>query len=180
MNRAQAWKINWYRQSELEDAMLLGRVVRQADDPYLISKLVKHAADEARHAAVWQDVLERLNFPTIRIFRSYQSFYTQHITVPASITEVLALTHIFEQRVWRQFDQELRDEKTPAIMRQTIEHLHQDESGHLGWVGRYLAEQIDGQKLIAAYRCVDEKVYAELAPFEQRLWDVPGLGTEFI
>ena len=45
-----AWKLNWYRQSELEGALLLGRLVRQADDPELIARLTKHCADEARHA----------------------------------------------------------------------------------------------------------------------------------
>ncbi len=178
MNRALAWKINWYRQSELEGAVLLGRVVRQADDPYLISQLVRHAADEARHAAMWQDVLERLGLPAIRILRSYQSFYGQHISPPVSITEVLALTHAFEERVWRQFELELRDERTPTVMRSMIERMHRDERGHLDWVARHLADQHDGERLIATYRRIDEQVYSELAPFEQRLWDVPGLGLE--
>ena len=31
--RALAWLLNWYRQSELEGALLLGRMVRYADDP---------------------------------------------------------------------------------------------------------------------------------------------------
>lgn len=178
MNRILTWKINWYRQSELEGALLLGRVVRQANDPYLISQLVRHAADEARHAAMWQDVLERLELPAVRILRSYQSFYGRHIAPPVNITEVLALTHAFEERVWRQFELELRDERTPTVMCSVIERLHLDESGHLNWVARYLADQQDGERLIAAYRRVDEQVYAELMPFEQRLWDVPGLGVE--
>ena len=178
MNRALAWKINWYRQSELEGAMLLGRVVRQADDPYLIGQLVRHAADEARHAALWQETLERLELPAIRILRTYQSFYGPHIAPPVSIAEVLALTHAFEQRVWRQFEQELGDERTPSLMRRTIELVHRDEEGHLDWVRRYLAETDDGGRLIETYMRVDEQVYLELAPYEERLWEVPGLGVE--
>ncbi len=33
--RNLAWRLSWYRQSELEGALLLGRMVRQASDPYL-------------------------------------------------------------------------------------------------------------------------------------------------
>jgi hypothetical protein len=178
MNRSLAWKINWYRHSELEGAVLLARVVRQASDGYLTGQLVRHAADEARHAALWQETLERLELPPVRILRSYQSFYGEHIAPPATIAEVLALTHVFELRVSRQLEQELRDERTPAIMRRTIELLHHDEQGHLDWVRSYLAEQEGGEQMIDAYRCVDERVYAELSPCEQRLWDVPGLGLE--
>jgi hypothetical protein len=178
VNRALTWKINWYRQSELEGALLLGRVVRQAVDPFLVGQLVRHAADEARHAALWQETLERLELPVIRILRSYQSFYSPRIAPPASVAEVLAITHIFEQRVWRQFDQELRDASTPPVMRATIEVLHQDEQKHLDWVRRYLDRHPEGPALLNRYKSVDEQVYAELAPCEQRLWDVPGLGLE--
>jgi hypothetical protein len=178
MNRALAWKINWYRHSELDGALLLGRVVRQANDSYLIGQLVRHAADEARHAALWQETLERLELPVIRILRSYQSFYSPNIAPPVRVPEVLALTHAFELRVWRQFEQELRDERMPPIMRRTMELLHHEEQGHLDWVRRYLAEQDGGERFIQTYLRVDEQVYTELAPFEQRLWDVPGLGAE--
>ena len=178
MSRTLAWKINWYRQSELEGALLLGRVVRQATDPYLISQLVRHAADEARHAALWQETLERLALPTIRILRSYQSFYGPHIEPPVSVTEVLALTHAFEHRVDRQFAQELFDEHTPPLMRRTIELLQSDEEMHLEWVANWLRQQPDGERLIAAYRRADELAYAELLPNEHQLWQVAGLGVE--
>src|SRR3954469_19536691 len=92
-----AWKLNWYRQSELDGALLLGRLVRQADDPELIGRLTKHCADEARHAWLWARALEALQLPLLPIRRSYQSFYSELGAVPASIAESLALTHVFEQ-----------------------------------------------------------------------------------
>jgi hypothetical protein len=178
MNRTLAWKINWYRQSELEGAILLGRVVRQADEPVVIQQLVRHCADEARHAVLWQDTIERLELPTIRILRSYQFFYGRHGALPASVAEVLALTHIFEQRVWRQFERELAKPDTPPAMRNTLEMLLRDERGHLDWVSVWLAAHAEAGELLERYRRMDEVVYAELAPFEERLWDVPELGIE--
>ena len=51
--RNLAWRLNWYRQSELEGALLLGRLVRQAREAYLVQQLTKHCADEARHSWLW-------------------------------------------------------------------------------------------------------------------------------
>ncbi len=45
-----AWKLNWYRQSELEGALILGKLVRVVDCPELVLRLTEHCADEARHA----------------------------------------------------------------------------------------------------------------------------------
>ena len=51
------WKLNWYRQSELEGALLLGRLVGGVDDGELAAKLTKHAADEARHSQLWAEAI---------------------------------------------------------------------------------------------------------------------------
>ena len=76
--RNLGWRLNWYRQSELEGALLLGRMVRAANDSFLVQRLTRHAADEARHAAIWADAIAEAGLPVIRIFRSYQSLYGDH------------------------------------------------------------------------------------------------------
>ena len=43
------WRLNWYRQSELDGSLLLGGLVRLSRDPYLVQQLTRHCADEARH-----------------------------------------------------------------------------------------------------------------------------------
>ena len=113
--RNLAWRLNWYRQSELEGALLPGRIIRQARDPYLIGQLTRHCADEAR-PWLWERTLLRLGLPAVRIFRSYQSFYLDDTGLPGSIEEVLALTHVFEHRVHAQFTEELNQPGTAAIV----------------------------------------------------------------
>ena len=105
--RSVSWRLNWYRQSELEGALLLGRMVRRVRDPYLVGRLTRHCADEARHAWLWTRTLETLGIFHVRIHRTYQSFYLDEISTPRAITEVLALTHVFEHRVHRHFTDEL-------------------------------------------------------------------------
>ena len=97
--RALAWRFHWYRQSELEGALLLGRMVRLAGDDYLCQQLTRHCADEARHSLLWSATIADLDLPHVRIHRSYQSLYLEEGGAPATLVEVLAFTQIFERRV---------------------------------------------------------------------------------
>jgi hypothetical protein len=178
LSRSLSWKLDWYRQSELEGALLLGKAVRAASDPALIVALVGHAADEADHARQWAQTCQALGGPWVRILRGYQSFYADFGVLPTSLGEVLALTHVFERRVWRQFQQELSSSDWPTVARTTFERLIADERHHLEWVRTWLAGQPDGESLVARYAAIDEQVYARLEPCEYRLWEVPGLGIE--
>jgi len=176
--RNLTWKLNWYRQSELEGALLLGRMVRVADDSSLVLPLTRHCADEARHACLWAECVEELGLPVVRIFRSYQSFYTEHGGVPTSIAEALALTHVFEKRVWRRFQQELNEPGLPLPLTACLRTLLHDEKQHLDWVRQWLATRPEGTDLLKRFARIDEEVYASLEPFEERIWDIPGLGEE--
>jgi bacterioferritin (cytochrome b1) len=176
--RNLAWKLNWYRQSELEGALLLGRMVRHAGEPALVWHLTRHCADEARHAWLWERTLTALDLPTIRIDRSYQSFYLEATAAPRSLPEVLGLTHIFEQRVHRQFSEELADPDLPAAVRRTFNALMKDEEGHLAWVAQWLSTQPDGEAILERYRAIDEQVYQALRPYRDCIWNISGLGEE--
>jgi hypothetical protein len=177
-SRCLAWKVNWYRQSELEGALLLGKLVRIVDDAGLILPLLRHCADEARHACLWAECLEKLGLPVVRIFRSYQSFYNDHGGTPGNVAEALALTHVFEKRVWKQFQKELSQPGAPAAFSSCLRTLLEDERQHLDWVRRWLTHRPGGTDLLGRFARIDEEVYRALAPFEERVWEIPGLGEE--
>lgn len=176
--RSLAWRLNWYRQSELEGALLLGRMIRHVTDPHLVGRLTRHSADEARHAWLWARTIERLGLPTVQIRRSYQSFYLDEISAPRGLADVLALTHVFEHRVDRHFTGELTQPGVSAAVRHTLMVLLKDEQGHLDWIGRWLAARPESEAILAGYRRADERVARRLAPYRERLWDVAGLGEE--
>lgn len=178
--RNLCWRLNWYRQSELEGSLLLGRMIRRTRDPAIIGRLTKHCADEARHSWLWSRAIETLGLPPIRIHRSYQSFYLDEVAAPRTLIEVLALTHVFEHRVDRHFAAELQRPNLPAIVRRTIGVMQRDEVGHLDWIARWLSERPEAERLLAAYRQADARVVERLMPFEDRMWDIEGLGEELI
>ena len=64
--RNLTWKLNWYRQSELEGALLLGRLVGGAEDGRFAEKLTAHAADEARHSQLWAEAIHAAGLGHVR------------------------------------------------------------------------------------------------------------------
>lgn len=177
-DRSLAWKLNWYRQSELEGALLLGRMVGAVEDHELIVRLTRHAAEEAEHSRIWAEVIEELELPSVRIFHSYQSFYVRHGGAPATLVEVLAFTHVFEQRVHRRFHEELRRPDTPPPACRAFQRMIQDEKDHLAWVAEWLGAQPEARGALARYAAIDREVFAELQPYEHRMWEIAGLGRE--
>jgi rubrerythrin len=177
-DRNLTWKLNWYRQSELEGALLLGRMVGTVEDHDLIARLTRHAAEEAEHSRIWAEVIEELELPSVRIFRSYQSFYLRYGGAPATLVDVLAFTHIFEQRVHRRFHEELRRADTPAPAALAFHRMIQDEKEHLAWVAAWLGAQPEARDALCRYAAIDREVFTELQPYEHCLWEIPGLGRE--
>jgi hypothetical protein len=86
--RLLAWRYNWWRQSELEGALLLGRMIGTVQDRDLAARLTRHCAEEAAHSRLWAEVIAELELPHVRIFRSYQSFYLRHSGPPARLLDV--------------------------------------------------------------------------------------------
>jgi hypothetical protein len=92
--------------------------------------------------------------------------------------EVLAFTQIFERRVHKRFTAELHQSDLPALARNTFEIMIADESDHLEWVLDWLRTQADSAALLQKYQSIDLAVYHEVLPYENRLWEMAGLGEE--
>ena len=176
--RNLAWKLNWFRQSELEGALLLARLVGSVENAELSARLTRHSAEEAAHSRLWAEVIAELDLPHVRIFRSYQSFYLRYGGAPATLLEVLAFTQIFERRVHQRFHDELRRPETPPAARHAFARMMEDEKDHLAWVAAWLRSRADAPEMLCHYEAIDRAVFAELQPFEERLWAIPGLGHE--
>jgi hypothetical protein len=178
--RNLSWKLNWWRQSELEGALLLGRLVGLVEDADLASRLTRHCAEEAEHSLIWAKTIAELGLPHVRIFRSYQSFYLRHSGPPASLLDVLSFTQVFERRVHTRFRAELHRAETPGPAREAYRRMMEDEKDHLAWVAMWLSNQTGADERLEFYREIDRAVIAEVEPFGNRLWELPGLGRESV
>ena len=132
--RNLTWKLNWWRQSELEGALLLGRIVGLAESGELCVRLTRHCAEEAKHSQLWADTIRELGLPHVRVRRSYQSFFLRHTGAPCTMLEVLAFTQVFERRVHRRFHEERLRPGMPAIVVNAYDQMIEDEKDHLAWV----------------------------------------------
>jgi hypothetical protein len=178
LRRSLAWKLHWYRQSELEGALLLGRLVRLAADDQLCQRLTRHCADEARHSQLWSETIAELELPHVRIARSYQSLYLEEGGAPSTLVEVLAFTQVFERRVHKQFQAESRHPATPERARRTFQVMIEDEKDHLGWVRLWLETRPESGSLSQRYHEIDLTVYGKVQRYADCLWELPGLGRE--
>jgi hypothetical protein len=84
-----------------------------------------------------------------------------------ALVEVLALTQVFERRVYRHFTEHLHRPMTHPCVRATLERMLEEEKGHLRWVKRWLDEQARVRGGVVAdalsrYTAADALVYQEM------------------
>ena len=56
----ELWVLNFFRNSELHGALLMGRLARTLTNTRLLVHVTRHAATEARHAAMLSETIEQL------------------------------------------------------------------------------------------------------------------------
>ncbi|HLJ65152.1 MAG TPA: hypothetical protein VKT70_13650, partial [Stellaceae bacterium] len=98
---------------------------------------------------------------------AYQDRYLEAAGRPANLMEVLALTQVFEQRVFRQYRRHALLGETHPLVRTTLERIMADESWHLRWVGGALKRLMPdyGREAVRAtlkrYHEADATVYRQ-------------------
>src|SRR5262249_59585015 len=96
--RELTW-LNFYRASELQGGLILGRLVEHVRDPELIVRLTEHSAEEVAHARLWTDTIVAVGGWPRPTSDTYQARYAAALGTPRSIVEVLPLTQVFERCV---------------------------------------------------------------------------------
>jgi len=159
--------LNFYRASELHGGLILGQVARRTRDAVLSTELLKHSAEEIEHARVWTETIIAVGGRVQPVRSTYQTRYADAIGRPVGVLHVLALTQIFERRVYRHFTEHLRRAGTHPVVQAALRRMLEEEKGHLSWVKRWLDQQalVRGsmvQEIIQHYADVDRQVYDEL------------------
>lgn len=165
MKDSDRWLLSFYRASELQGALFFGRLARNIRDERLACDMTAHFADEARHASLFTECLREMGAGPWDVGRAYQDAYLEAAGLPASLMEVLALTHVFECRVMRQYARHLREPRLHPAIARTLEAIMRDERHHVAWTGAALARLRgeDGAEAVDAaltrFRAADELVH---------------------
>ena len=159
--------LNFYRASELHGGLLLGQMVRRVRDPQLMLQLTRHSAEEVMHAQYWTETILALGGRPSPTRDSYQARYAAIIGTPMSLLSMLALTQVFERRVYRHFCDHLKRAGTHPIVRATLHRMLEEEKGHLLWVKHWLDEQARTQpervaEVMREYAAADGRIYEQL------------------
>lgn len=159
--------LNFYRASELQGGLILGRLVEHVRDAELIVRLTEHSAEEVMHAQLWTETIVAVGGRPRPTSDTYQARYATAIGTPTSLLEVLALTQVFERGVYRHFVAHLRRPGTHHCVQATLRRMLDDERGHLSWVQEWLARQTGSRRaaiptLLRRYGAVDAAIHAQL------------------
>ena len=159
--------LNFYRASELQGGLILGRLVEHVRDPELIVRLTEHSAEEVMHAQLWTETIVAVGGRPRPTADTFQARYASAIGTPTSLVEVLALTQVFERGVYRHFVQHLRRPGTHRCVQATLRRMLDDERGHLSWVQDWLNRQTGSRRaaipaLMHRYAEVDARIHAQL------------------
>jgi hypothetical protein len=159
--------LNFYRASELQGGLILGRLVQHVRDADLILRLTAHSAEEVLHAQLWTETIVDVGARPFPTSDTYQSRYAAAIATPTSLLEVLALTQVFERGVYRHFMLHLRRPGTHPRVQATLRRMLADERGHLSWVKEWLDSQTGARRsaipaLLRRYSAVDAAIRKQL------------------
>jgi hypothetical protein len=166
----ELWLLNFYRNSELHGALLMGRLARTLTDDTLLLQTTKHCATEARHAALLSEAIVEVGGRLDPGITPVQEHYSASGGIPKALADLLVLSETLEQRVLTTYRAHLERADVHPIVRRTIagileemEHEHGDE--HAGWIDRALhaLPATDVAAAEAKWRAVDRTVSDELA-----------------
>jgi hypothetical protein len=168
VDKSEVSLLNFYRASELHGGLILGQMVRRTRDPDLILQLTKHSAEEVMHAQLWTETIVAIGAKPAPVKDTYQNRYVEVVGAPITLLEVLALTQVFERRVYRHFMLHLRRPGVHPIVAATLNRMLEEEKGHLSWVKHWLDVQartrgIEVRNVMRKYALADQRIYDVLS-----------------
>ena len=163
------WVLNFFRNSELHGALLMGKLARTLTDQHLLVHVTRHCATEARHAAMISDTIEAIGGSIDPRIPPVQEHYSSSGGVPASIVDLLVLSEVLEHRVLHTYRQwAKRDDLGGAAQDCLLRILGEMEAEEEDQHARWLHDALDRypQTVVRAaeskWRTVDATVAEEL------------------
>lgn len=165
VSEREFWTLNFYRNSELHGALLMGRLARTLDDSTLLVHATRHCATEARHASLLSDALEKLEGRIDPRVPTVQEHYSARGGIPKELVDLLVLSEVLEKRVLATYRAHVARPGLHPVVRSTLaaivhdmeEEEHGDEDS---WIEAALSKHPRDQVEAAEqkWRAVDAAV----------------------
>lgn len=140
LSESEKWLLSFYRSSEINGALLFGRLARVLRSGPIQADMTRHFADESQHARWWTDCIAAFDQDAIKIKGAYQDQYLDAGGMPANLMEILAVTLVFERRVVGQYAAHSRVPSVALPIKDTLSRIMSDERWHISWVTGALKE----------------------------------------
>src|SRR5258708_16181276 len=88
----ELWVLNFYRNSELQGALLMGRLARTLTDSDLLVHVTRHCATEARHATILSETIASLGGSIDPHVTTVQEHYSPKARLPPPLIHPLVLS----------------------------------------------------------------------------------------
>ena len=131
-----------------------------------IALLNFYRASELHGGLILGQMVRRTRDPELILNLTRHS--AEEVGTPLTMLEILALTQVFERRVYRHFTDHLqRPDLHPAIAT-TLRRMLDEERGHLTWVKHWLDKQAatrptEVREVMRRYAAADEVIYAAIS-----------------
>jgi hypothetical protein len=166
----ELWVLNFFRNSELHGALLMGRLARALGDTTLLVNATRHCATEARHAAMLSEAIARAGGRLDPKIETIQERYAAKGGVTASLIDLLVLSEVLEHRVLSTYRAYLSRSDVHPIARETltaiVAEMEQEGSDeHAGWIETALEAQSHDtvEQAERRWRAIDDQVARDLA-----------------
>jgi hypothetical protein len=165
----ELWLLNFYRNSELHGALLMGKLARNFHEPQLLVNLTRHCATEAHHAALLTETMAALGAPIDPHIETIQNHYASEGGLAKELIELLVLSETLEKRVLTSYRAHLAHPdvhpQVRSTLNQILREMQEEEDGqHAGWIEQALDKlpQEEVEAAEAKWRAVDQRVAAAL------------------
>jgi hypothetical protein len=165
LTERELWLVNFYRNSELHGALLMGRLARTVSDDRLLVEMTAHCATEARHAAMLSRTIADAGGRLDPAIAPIQERYSAEGGVPTALVDILVLSETLERRVRESYHRHLDREAPHPAVRETLNSIVAEMEAkrgaeHAGWIDQAI-DRLDADQVTAArkkWQEVDRKV----------------------
>ena len=160
--------LNFYRASELQGGLILGRLVEHVRDPELILRLTEHSAEEVMHAQLWTETIVAVGGrPAADVGHVPGAVCGGDRHADVAARGAGADAGVRARRVSAFRARTCGARARIRCVQATLRRMLDDERGHLSWVQEWLGRQTGSRRaaipaLCVATAAVDAAIRAQL------------------